>query len=112
MGILADFPWWSMCLADRAAYIKMMADATKNICAHAHNHLSFRSCKLVCLNLYQDRASAGGIADSNLPWSREELDKTKNLLESLNDYLSFRFMKAKEQGISPYNACRKARSQF
>merc|ERR1711954_35322 len=53
--ILADFPWWSMCLADRAAYIKMMADATKNICAHAHNHLSFRSCKLVCLNLYQDR---------------------------------------------------------
>ena len=74
-----------MCLDDRAAYIKMMADATKNICAHSHTHLSFRSCKLVCLNLYQDLASAGGLADSNLPWSREELDKTKNLLESLND---------------------------
>ena len=82
--ILADFPWWSMCLDDRAAYIKMMADATKNICARSHNHLSFRSCKLVCLNLYQDRASEG-LTDCNLPWSREEFDKTKNLLESLND---------------------------
>merc|ERR1712081_132956 len=83
--ILADFPWWSMCLDDRAPYIKMMAEATKNICAHSHTHLSFRSCKFVCLNLYQDRASAGGQADSNLPWSREQFDKTSSLLESLND---------------------------
>lgn len=83
--ILADFPWWSMCLDNRAAYIKMMAEATKNICAHSHTHPSFRSCKFVCLNLYQDRASAGSLADSNLPWSREEFDKTRELLESLND---------------------------
>ena len=83
--ILTDFPWWSMCLDDRAAYIKMMVESTKNICAHCHTHPSFRSCKFVCLNLYQDRASAGGLADSNLPWSREEFDKTSGLLESLND---------------------------
>merc|ERR1711873_240463 len=83
--ILTDFPWWTMSLDDRAAYIKMMVESTKNIGAHSHNHPSFRSCKFVCLNLYQDRASAGGLADSNLPWSREEFDKTRDLLESLND---------------------------
>ena len=74
-----------MSLDDRAAYIKMMVESTKNICAHCHTHPSFRSCKFVCLNLYRDRASSGGPAASNLPWSREQFDKTSSLLESLND---------------------------
>merc|ERR1712082_532517 len=82
--ILTDFPWWTMSLDDRAAYIKMMVESTKNICAHCHTHPSFRACKFVCLNLYRDRASSGGPAASNLPWSREQFDKTSSLLESLN----------------------------
>merc|ERR1712081_99383 len=83
--IFTDFPWWTMSLDDRAAYIKMMVESTKNIWAHCHTHPSFRSCKFVCLNLYRDRASSGDPVASNLPWSREQFDKTSSLLESLND---------------------------
>ena len=64
----------------------MMAESTRNICAHSHTHPSFRSCKFVCLNLYRDRASSGDlVASDNLPWAREHFDKTRGLLESLND---------------------------
>merc|ERR1712081_4156 len=83
--ILTDFPWWTMSLDDRAGYVKMMVESTRNICAHCHTHPSFRSCKFVCLNLYRDRASSGDPVASNLPWAREQFDKTRSLLESLND---------------------------
>ena len=84
--ILTDFPWWNMHLDDRACFINMMAESTRNICAHHHTHPSFRSCKFVCLNLYRDRASSGDlVARGKLPWAREQVDKTQGLLESLND---------------------------
>ena len=84
--ILTDFPWWTMHLDDRACFVKMMVESTRNICAHCHTHPSFRSCKFVCLNLYRDRASSGDlVASDNLPWAREHFDKTRGLLESLND---------------------------
>merc|ERR1711954_136025 len=64
----------------------MMVKSTRNICAHCHTHPSFRSCKFVCLNLYRDRASSGDpVASDNLPWAREHFDKTRGLLESLNN---------------------------
>merc|ERR1711954_80175 len=84
--ILTDFPWWNMHLDDRACFVNMMAESTRNICAHNHTHPSFRSCKFVCLNLYRDRASSCDlVARDNLPWAREQLDTTLHLLESLND---------------------------
>merc|ERR1711954_35796 len=83
--ILTDFPCWNMHLDDRACFVNMMAESTRNICAHSHTHPSFRSCKFVCLNLYRDRASSGGPVASNLPWAREQFDNTSSLLESLND---------------------------
>merc|ERR1712081_54975 len=64
----------------------MMAESTRNICAHHHKHPSFHSCKFVCLNLYRDCASSGDlVARDNLPWAGEQVDKTQGLLESLND---------------------------
>merc|ERR1711954_404149 len=84
--ILTDFPWWTMSLDDRAGYVKMMVESTRNICAHCHTHPSFHSCKFICLNLYRDRASSGDlVARDNLAWAREQLDMTLHLLESLNN---------------------------
>merc|ERR1711954_320109 len=83
--ILTDFPWWTMALDDKASFINMMVKTTRNICANHHTHPSLRSCKSICLNLYQDCASSGDlVARDNLVWAREQLDTTLHLLESLN----------------------------
>merc|ERR1712081_159947 len=51
LTILTDFPWWTMTLHDRTSFINLMVETTGNICSNHHTHLSFRSCKFVCLNL-------------------------------------------------------------
>ena len=59
--ILSDYPWASMGLEAETDFINLLVSTTRNICAHHHTHPSFRPCKFVCLNLYQDRADFGDL---------------------------------------------------
>ena len=82
--ILTDFPWASMHLDAKTDFINMLVSITGNICTHHHTHPSFRPCKFVCPNLYQDCSDIGQLVDKEaLKWTREKFEATQHLLGSM-----------------------------
>ena len=83
--LLTDFPWASMGLEVTTNFINLLVSTTGNVCARHHSHPSFRSCKFVCPNLYQDRSDLGNLVDKEaLEWTQEKFEATQHLLGSMD----------------------------